>query len=405
MGVRLIRTAQSRRLLMVAAVGWSLSSLLPAQGLAAEGLDSTLQRFSRSVRVVIQKEGQSAVALGDFSGPPGMSQAGPGLRQALRSHLLREGVRIERSAQIGIKGEYVLHDAVSEGRAATVGAAVQAVRLLLKLTDRAGNVIGGLNVDEHVAAEQPADAETEVQLAMISDGQSTATITDEESLISLVQPTIEFDPQLAVRGRNAAIREALGMPSVDVQDQFRVRAATASAYGVEILVNDERCPIVIEGGQAYVELARGQEYQIRVINGAQHDAAVTVLIDGINVFSFSDQQDPKTGGSPFNHYLIERGGNGVVRGWFRNNNSADAFLVDDYSKSAAAELAPTPAVGSICVQFAAAWTAADGPPADEPARTRGRDATARGRGIEQATRAVRRVVGVTRSVITIRYSR
>jgi hypothetical protein len=132
-------------------------------------------------------------------------------------------------------------------------------------------------------------------------------------------------------------------------------------------------------GLAFVKIARGEVYAIKVINKADHDVAVTVAIDGLSLFAFSENQS-------YEVLIVPKGKEGIIPGWHISNQRSDAFQVAEYAKSAVAKLLSTStSVGTISVSFRAAWPLGSPPPADEgdvKQGSRDADATARGRQID-----------------------
>src|SRR5262249_22455970 len=121
-----------------------------------------------------------------------------------------------------------------------------------------------------------------------------------------------------------------------------------------------------EEGLAFVPIKRGEVYGVRLINNADHAAAVTLTIDGLNLFTFSDVKNPKTGLPKYTVVVVEAKKTATIRGWHRTNEVSEESLVTEYAKSAAAQIQSTGKIGVITAVFAAAWPKDAGPPADEP---------------------------------------
>jgi hypothetical protein len=153
------------------------------------------------------------------------------------------------------------------------------------------------------------------------------------------------------------------------------------------------------GGRSFVPLEQGEEYTVRLHNRAPFEAAATLTIDGLNLFTFS--QAGKFGGA----VLVSPGGFVDIPGWFITLERSDAFLITSYPESAAGQQGVTTNVGTITVSFAAAWDPAANPPADEVNPKSADAATGRGRPIEKKYVEVKRVTGRTRAVVSVRYNR
>ena len=89
-----------------------------------------------------------------------------------------------------------------------------------------------------------------------------------------------------------------------------------------------------------MEVKRDELYEIRLHNRSRLEAAVTLHIDGLDVFSFSTARDPRTGGPRFTLLVIPARSSIVVKGWFRTNLTSLGFLVTEYGKSARASFDP-----------------------------------------------------------------
>jgi hypothetical protein len=158
-----------------------------------------------------------------------------------------------------------------------------------------------------------------------------------------------------------------------------------------------------------VPIKRDEVYAIRLINDADHDVAVALTIDGLNMFVFSEEKDEKTGGAVSNHLLVRAKSTFLVRGWCINDKQSDEFKVTSYAKSAAAELNSSANVGTITACFHAAWDAKDEPPPGEPksgdAHSQSADATGRGARFDQKYEVLERKIGALRGAVSVRYTR
>jgi hypothetical protein len=177
-----------------------------------------------------------------------------------------------------------------------------------------------------------------------------------------------------------------------------------------------------EAGLAFVgPIGQDQVYAVRLHNGADFDAAVSLTIDGLSLFVVCDREgkvpgtervipfrDPRTDKPLFNHLIVPKGKSVLVRGWFVSLSESDEFLVTEYAKSLAGRLKSTADVGTITACFHAAWDPKGEPPpgeknADEHAQSA--DATGRGARFEQKYELVERKIGILRAAVSVRYSR
>ena len=134
-----------------------------------------------------------------------------------------------------------------------------------------------------------------------------------------------------------------------------------------------RAATLDQDGLAFLAIRRGEVYAVKVNNDSQSDAAVTLTIDGLSMYSFSDNKN-------YEVVFVHAGKSGIIPGWHRTNDVSDSFQVAEYAKSAVAKLLPSSSTfGTITVSFKAAWPKDSQPPADEPdpkRNTRSADATA-----------------------------
>jgi hypothetical protein len=161
-------------------------------------------------------------------------------------------------------------------------------------------------------------------------------------------------------------------------DGTLVRARKDSPYAVEIRkkkLNDAGgavpVPADLRDGLAFVPIDRGEVYEVLVRNHAAHEVAVSLAIDGIDQFTFSDDRTPVLGqngkpvagadGKPmtrprFSHWVVPPAKDGkpgevLVIGWHKtvDPNRKDnvlSFLATEYGKGAASRF-PTLAQGKI----------------------------------------------------------
>src|SRR5206468_1525332 len=95
-------------------------------------------------------------------------------------------------------------------------------------------------------------------------------------------------------------------------------------------------------------------YEVRVTNNSTEEAAVTLTIDGIDVFAFSDIKDAKTGKPRFSHYIVAPKTSHTIVGWHKTNAVSLGFLVTEYGKGASSQLKSTGDVGVLTVTFSSA---------------------------------------------------
>jgi hypothetical protein len=194
-------------------------------------------------------------------------------------------------------------------------------------------------------------------------------------------------------------------------DGTKIIPSAKSPYAIEVLVKRDIKALAMprqprfEGDNPFVDTQRGELYAVRVYNNSQHEAAVTLHIDGLSVFTFSEVRDPK-GAPRYSHYIIPPGKDTTIHGWHKRNEPPDnflSFLVTAYGDGASKLVAqPTGKVGLITATFAYAWPKGQEPPKDD--RSAG-DETGLGPPISAKFAEPQRTIGAVRDIVSIRYTR
>jgi hypothetical protein len=347
-----------------------LAPVAPRAG--ASSLDVELGKVAKNLAKFLDADHQADIAIGQITAPPQLvSSGGQGVKQILTTELAKLGVENRRRAKYGVTGKFLPEKDPDSGR--------PAARIDLEVLSANG----------------------EVMLHM------TQFIDDTSEVASLFGATVDLDPNLPRKQRDEQLTAAIANPAPAIT-RHTLRSSPDSPYGIEIWVRqgDDYVPrdITDDEGFAFVDLKPEDIYAIQLINESPHDATVTVTIDGINLFAFSEQQSYRS------MILGKEKQRALIKGWHRTNAVSDAFQITSYAKSAAAELLQDGSeIGSITVQFAAAWPQDEPPPADElgfKLATRGSGlATGRGPAVDQNYTEVRRVHGAVRSIVSVRYSK
>jgi hypothetical protein len=117
-----------------------------------------------------------------------------------------------------------------------------------------------------------------------------------------------------------------------------------------------------EAGMAFVDLKAKDVYAVRLINDTDAEAVARVWIDGLEVFSFS-QQRQANGRPRHSGHLIPKGKARNLLGWSSKQGKAEEFLVTEYPQAAANRFPfPPTDLGVITVSFAPAWKKGEKPP-------------------------------------------
>lgn len=359
-------------------VAVALVAALPTSAKADDALRKELTTVAQGIAEALKGLGHDAVAIGEFTGPAQLaSSSGPAITKILSEELPKLGVTVKRIAAIGVKGEF---EDVKDKQTGLLAARIKGT-----VTDRAGQV-----------------------LFTFSRG-----VFGDNAVAALFGTTAKLPADLPPAERNAELEKSLDKPKVTIEGA-RVSAAADSAYAVEIMAAPPGAKYVpraatAQDGLAFVPLSRGEVFAVKLINRSPHDAAVTLTIDGLNLYSFSDLRDPKTGRSKFSVVVVGAGQETVIYGWHRTHEVSDSFVITEYAKSAAAELKSTAPTGAITATFAAAWPKDQQPPADEPknpaSNSRSADAVGRGVQVHQHYVEVQRDIGVVRATVSVRYTK
>ncbi|MBW3597044.1 MAG: hypothetical protein KY475_07185 [Planctomycetes bacterium] len=195
-----------------------------------------------------------------------------------------------------------------------------------------------------------------------------------------------------------------------------VRADKTGQFGMEILRKGpdgvyEPVPVDDEDGFLFISLDIGDVYAIRLLNNTGRLAGATVTIDGLNIFTFSENP----GYQRLGKIIVPPGSEGaIIKGWHKTNAASYSFKVADVGEAAVAEvknggdgaLQIDDAVGIITATFCSAINTNDPQsrfPEDEPSTLA--LATARGPIVEQKLGEINAKFGVDREIISIRYDR
>src|SRR5262245_62067805 len=352
---------------------------LAAPARADDALRTEIVTVAKGIAEAVKGLGHEAIAVGEFTGPAQLSASGgPLIVKTLTEELPKQGLAVKQGATVGLKGEFEDVKDMQSG--------LLAARIKGTVTDRSGQVLFTF----------------------------TRGVFGDTALAALFGTTAKLPADLPPAERNAELEKSLDKPKV-VVNGARASAAADSPYAVEILAAPRpggkyaAKTATVDGGQAFVPLSQGEVFGVRLINKSPHDAAVTLTIDGLSLYAFSDVKDPKTGRPRYTVIIVPAGKEVFLRGWHRTNEVAEEFTITQYAKSAAAELKSTAPTGTITAAFAAAWPVDKAPPADEPPsqaqNSRSGDAVGRGARVGQKFVEVQRHLGVVRATVSVRYTK
>jgi hypothetical protein len=328
------------------------------------------------------------VAVGSFTGPATSdTSGGPLIQKTLCEALTKRGMKVQRTANVGIKGEY---EDVKDAQSGLL-----AIQVTIKVTDRSGKTL--------------VQSGRKMEFTHAAFGESLVA--------SVIGVTAKLPPAANAKERSDYLEKAIEKPKCHLDGNV-VCCAPSSDYAVEILVAPRSgAPYAprrakIDDGLAFVPLKRGEVFAVKLINRSKYAAAATLTLDGLNMYSFSDVKDHR-GKPKYSLVIIPPGGKPEIKGWHRTNEVSDEFNITEFAKGAAVELKSTAKTGTIQVSFAAAWPKAGPKPPDEPAnpnehsRGAGADAIGRGQrvGAKFAEVEVPHDVGVVRETVSVRYTK
>jgi len=354
---------------------------------ATNGLRLELAEIAQTVAPVIKQRSGETIAIGAFTGPPGVT-SGPLVQQILKEEFEKQGFTVKLTAPISVGGEIFLEE-TSSGLL---------THLTVALRDSFGRMLFDLSLGD------------------IQEGKIDRAVVDEETLVQLLQPTVNVPTDLPEVDRANLITASLtGTEEQPFVDGTRLFATRSSPYAVEVLVDGQPRALRLEGNLVLVDLKRGEQYEVRLINDSDFDAAAALSIDGLNSFTFSEVRQtvgPGAGQPSYGRWILAPRSQAVIRGWHKRDTgpgNVDAFLITEYADSAAAVVNQQSGVGTISVSFAAAWEG-DEPPAglnEPPSQPRGLpDGTGFGEAKDMRIgQPVVRNTGVLRANLSIRYSK
>ncbi len=190
------------------------------------------------------------------------------------------------------------------------------------------------------------------------------------------------------------------------EKNITARSSRNSPFGVRLIVNHEPRAILVNNGKLFSNLKLKEEYSVGLINESDYDVAVSLWIDGLSMFHFSEE------GRAINLLIPKRTKIPVeIPGWFFTREKSARFQIMSFGNTPAGKLLVTHAqVGTITAVFAHAYGKKDPIPEDESALnirlTRGDDvATGIGRKVDAKYEPVERLIGAVRASVTVRYTR
>lgn len=378
-----MRRKRSDRLFLPAAILLAAVAAAPLPA-SARDLEDALDSVAAQVQNYLTTRGETAVTVGNFSGPPS-SSAGIRIKAALTERLKKADVQVSKLARLEVRGSFT-----SSAEPTPV------VKVTAEMVDQTGATLGEFS--ERVIVDNVEDV---VNLLGATTDLSAATA--EEGDTAAGEPTREE----TLQQRDAQLAEDIAKPSFALTGGTAVSATESSPYRIEILLRDGQSltPVPVEdfSGFALVGLSKGQEYVIRLHNASDIDVGVKLTIDGVNTFEFSQNAGFRNLGM----WMIPAGQVGTVDGWHVSNSESLSFLVTDVPDSAIASLQrETTAIGTISASFFPAWTGDDVPEVELIGKAKGDIGTGLGAKVASTYETVSRHFGKTLlAAVSVRYEK
>lgn len=326
-------------------VAWQAGALAPssAQEVTAGNLQEVIRSAAEEVLKVTENQ---PVSVGQIT-PTGLPEAngGPAIGELLKRQLelLQPGV-VRRGAPFEIKGDYNLapHPVQAEAKLAQ-----KVPRLVFRIVDT-------------------SSGEEKCRLTrFVLDNTSIARVLGISGPLPL-DPVKSHDQQAERRERNVQIQQLARNPQTFLHGpgQTLISSTKDSPYAIEILARPLKGRETLaamprqahlERGLAYVQIERGELYEIRIHNDSTQEVAARLFVDGLDVFHFSDDRDPKTGQPRFAFFIVPPRSTETIVGWHKSVAGKEflSFLVTAYGQGAASQagLAAEGPIGVIEAQF------------------------------------------------------
>lgn len=233
--------------------------------------------------------------------------------------------------------------------------------------------------------------------------------------------TLKLNPNHSPKQDHAAIRKAIENTKADkpekakpmfAADGSKIKTSPDSPFAVELVTRSPvskvyapRGPKKDSGVLPLVPIGVGEIYGVKIYNDSDEEVAVSLKIDGIDQFTFSEDRNPDTARPRFSSWIIGPKSDFTIKGWHttsdpnRKDNLA-AFLVTKYGEGASKYAPPeTPGnVGVISVSFAKSH------PADSK-NAKSSAETGFGPPVEQKQKVVERKIDPPHEFISVRYNR
>jgi hypothetical protein len=235
-------------------------------------------------------------------------------------------------------------------------------------------------------------------------------------IAALEGSTLAIDPEDDERDQNRDLRDHLENPAAHQAHlrEDRISSHAGSPYSLSIAAKPrdmpsspamKLTPTLDKDGRAHVSIDVGQCYELTLHNGSDQEIAIGVRVDGIDVFTFSEDCDPQTGRPTSSRFVVDPHGSTTVYGWYKTGDASRSdnfqqFLITEYGHGAASQM-PSESLGKIGVITVAISNSHK--PGD--GRARGGAETGFGPPVKVNVQRVERVIDPPHDFISVRYLR
>jgi hypothetical protein len=360
-------------------IGWPVVVVLCFfWSLSARGddlLDQGLAKMAKEIKSILEEEMlPTKVIVGDFSGVPKLkASGGVEISRSIKKQLEASGVTVSDDANTQIMGKFNLIEKRQHPQDEFDSLALE---ILAQVLDGDGN---------------------ELTVRQITVFGSVALQISGAS-------GVDIPPTMPEKQRQEKTIEQVKNPPTST-DQGKTKPTATSPFAVEILVVkgnqlEKRPAALDQQKRANVDLHQGEEYVVRLHNTANFEAAVTLTIDGVDMFVDATDAPPNS------RIIVAPGKYADVPGWYISKTKTKAFQIGGYEQSVAKRVGSSTGIGTITAAFRASWDPKGPRPADEPAgQPKDGKATTQGRDLAKNYELVIRDFGDVRSVVSVRYDR
>ncbi|MCE9533115.1 MAG: hypothetical protein K8T89_18610 [Planctomycetes bacterium] len=369
----------------------SLMSTGASSATVNEKIRKDIKPLAEKIQKIVKEEGQTSIAVDQFAGAGvDAMNFGPGIEQLLQQELevTQKGI-VDPKALLRLSGKYSFKKPDN---------GLSFFELTLNIEKNNGEKVGELSQKFN---------------------QEKLKIVDSDVLAVMTARTTPLPPRETREQLNERIKKSIDEPKIEQPANTRIKTSKESPFELELLTTllesapkdaagwENIAPIPIGKGAngAEANIQRNDVYAVRVFNNTPHDAAVTLTIDGLDVFTFSEVRTPE-GRPKYSTFIVPPKSSFIITGWFKTNSKADSFLITEYGKGA---ISTQPSVGRgkvgvLTVTFALAWSGQNIPEDEKGARTGGNE-TGFGPPVKVDLPETKRTIGVVRDVISVRYTR